>query len=276
MSFLNFQFTYCEVIRLKTFSTMSEDVFCLYSIPWEVPECSAPTSPVVFNVSIAVSRCVLKKQSAVKIPRNFSKQHPIVVETKSMADYHSFSSTIKSSCPSLKITSNVIFFADFENEQRFLYDINCIWALTMNKSEVSILIVTLNNDLTSRLVGWDIVSPVIKEDLNPPPTPSEKMQSIESMQATCAVERRQRSVEILSEEESMNFAGPIYKRNESESFCKVTIWKRYSTLLLSLNSLMYTIDHQFLDIGRTIPLDEKIVTDICIKVLEEHSLKEDD
>ena len=146
----------------------------------------------------------------------------------------------------------------------------------MNKSEVSILIVTLNNDLTSRLVGWDIVSPVIKEDLNPPPTPSEKMQSIESMQATCAVERRQRSVEILSEEESMNFAGPIYKRNESESFCKVTIWKRYSTLLLSLNSLMHTIDHQFLDIGRTIPLDEKIVTDICIKVLEEHSLKEDD
>lgn len=80
-----------------------------------------------------------------------------------------------------------------------------------------ILIVTLNNDLTVRLVGWDIVSSAIREDLNPPPTPSEKMQSIESMQATCSVER---SVEILSEEENINFSGPIYKRNENETSVK--------------------------------------------------------
>lgn len=39
---------------------------------------------------------------------------------------------------------------------------------------------------------------------------------------------------------------------------------------------MFTIDHQFLDKGRTIPLDEKIVTDICVKVLEEHTLREDE
>lgn len=93
------------------------------------------------------------------------------------------------------MTFNVILFLYFENEQRFLGNINCIWALFMNKSDVSILKVALYNDLTMGLVGWNIISPVIKKNLNSPITPTEKMQSI------YLVEHRKRSVGVFSEEE---------------------------------------------------------------------------
>ena len=79
----------------------------------------------------------------------------------------------------------------------------------------------------------------------------------------------------MVEEVEMDFAGPVYRRHPEDTVGQITVWKRYIPLLLSLNSLIFTIDHQFLQIKRTIPINEDIVTEICQKVLEAHSQDED-
>lgn len=79
----------------------------------------------------------------------------------------------------------------------------------------------------------------------------------------------------MAEEVEMDFTGPVYRKQPDETVGQITVWKRYIPLLLSLNSLIFTIDHQFLQIKRTIPIDEEIVTEICQKVLEAHSQEDD-
>ena len=76
-------------------------------------------------------------------------------------DYHSFSSFIKFFC-SLKASSNIVFFWDFDNEQELIYDINCIWTIAAYFNTIPILIITLNNNLTNWLIRWVKVSPIIK------------------------------------------------------------------------------------------------------------------
>lgn len=71
-------------------------------------------------------------------------------------------------------------------------------------------------------------------------------------------QRRHKTVEILNEESSMEFSDPIFKRNPGENVFSITVWKRYVPLLLVLSSLIFTIDNQFFQIGRTIPIEEKV------------------
>lgn len=251
-----------------------EKVTHLFCHPWDVdPDLPKPSNPVMFNVSNVCARAVLKKQSAVRIPMSIPKPQPIMVSPDVLDDYHTFSVFIKTSARSLDVSQNVIYFTDVDDEQRFIYDIKCVWEAIKEKSEITFLVITLNNDLACRLVTWEIVSEVVKSDLIPP-DPSSKKQSIASIQAASLVERRNRAVEIMSQEMEMDFAGPVYRRNCDDIVSSITVWKRYIPLFLSLNSLLYTIDNQFLQIGRTIPIEEEIVKEICTKVLEHHSTED--
>lgn len=146
---------------------MSEPVNNLFCIPWDVPASEPPTNPVVMNVSAVVGREVLKKLSAVRIPANISKSQPIVVNPPSLEDYHTFSVFIKTSCRTLEQNQNVIYFADLEDEHRFIFSINCLWAIISGRTEITLLAVSLNNDLSSRLVHWDKVSEEVINDMTP-------------------------------------------------------------------------------------------------------------
>lgn len=242
----------------------------VYCLSWEVPAVDPPTEPITVHVSVVCARCVLKKQSAIRIPNTLSRTQPILTMPNRLASYVEFSTFIKSNTRMLEDTQNVIYFSDFNDEQQFIFSIQCLWAVMAKKSDVSILAVTLNADLAKRLVSWEKVSESVIQDLTPPSNENSKRPSIASLQATSLRERRQKAVEIMAEEAEMDFSGPIYRRQQDESVGKITVWRRYILLLLSLNSLMFTIDHQFLDINRTTPIDEAIVTEICKKVLETH------
>lgn len=87
-----------------------------------------------------------------------------------------------------------------------------------------------------------------------------KKQTISSIQVENTAERRHKAVEILNEDSSMESSCPIFKRNPEENLVASLCGKRYVPLLFALNSLIFTIDHQFLQIGRPIPIDESIVT----------------
>ena len=251
------------------------DVTHLYTIPWEVPNVPQPQTDVIIHVSIAVAQAVLKKNTAIRIPGVLSNAEPIIIKPEALIDYHTFSNYVKSTAKSLDIRQNVIFFGDFEEEHRFLFDISCVWAIMFNRTEVNMVAVTLNTDLSGRLVTWNIISPVVINDLHPPEDPASKRQTIASLQAASSTKRKHRAIEIYNEEESMDFAGPIFKRNENDVVCKITVWKRYVPLLFALNSLIFTIDNQFLQINRTNPINEDIVREICKRVLEEHSINDD-
>lgn len=251
------------------------DLIHLYTLPWEVPTVPQPTSSIVLNVSTAVCRAVLKKNSAVRIPSVLSKPESIIVKPEALIDYHTFSTYIKTAAKCLDIKQNVIFFSDFEDEHKFLFDISCIWAIMHEKTEVNMVAISLNADLTSRLVTWKIISPDVTEDLIPPLEQNTKKQSIASLQATSSFKRKHKAIEIFNEEDTMDFCGPLLRRSENEVIMKITVWKRYVPLLCALNSLFFTIDNQFLQINRTIPLNEDIVSDICRKILEDHSINEE-
>jgi hypothetical protein len=244
----------------------------LFCTPWDLPEVDQPTNPIVMNVSVVSARAVIKKKSAVRISKSIPKAQPIVAPPESLPDYHEFSNFIKTKSRALELGHNVIFFADINDEHHFMYSIECVWFAAAGKTEISILVVKLNNDLAGRLVNWDKLSEIVVEDLTPPPEEGEKKQSIASMQAASMAERRQKAVEIMNDEAAMDFAGPAYRRQPEETITTVTVWKRYAPLLLSLNSLLFTIDHQFEQIGRTTPVDATVVSDICKRVLEEHSV----
>lgn len=245
----------------------------LYCVPWEVPESTKPLHPTVINVVVVTARAVLKKESAIRIPSVLPKPEPIVVPPESLDDYKTFSIFIKTSSKVLELKQNAIFFADVMDEHKFLYDISCVWAALSGQTEITMVAVTLNNDLVMRLVKWDKVSEDVKAELIPPPSETEKRQSIESMQTLSSIERRHKAVEIFNEEASLDFNGPYFKKNNDEQVCCLTVWRRYSPLLLSLNSLLFTIDNQFCQIGRTIPVDEKIVAQICTQILEAHTVE---
>ncbi len=255
---------------------MNEQVTNVFCTPWNIPMCQAPTGPVVMNVTVVAARAVLKKLSAVRIPTSLGKSEPVVVQPQSLIDYKTFSTFIKATCKLLDVNQNVIYFSDIDDEHKFLYGIGCFYAALHGKTEIVVLAITLNNDLTNRMVKWEKVSPEVISDLKPPPDPNAKKQSIASMHAISAAERRHKAVEILNEEASMDFRGPILKRTNEETVSSITVWKRYVPLLLSLNSLMFTIDNQFLQIERTVPIDESIVTEICQRVLKEHSVDDDE
>lgn len=235
-----------------------------------------PTSPVIIKVVVSVARAVLKKLSAIRIPQSLGKPQSIITQPESMTDYRAFYVFIKTSCQALEANQNVVYFADYEEEHKFIFDIPCLWAICSGKTEITLVAVTLNSDLACRLVRWEKVSAEVTEDLIPPPPPTAKKQSIASMQASNIVESRHRAIEILNEESSMNFNGPIFQRNNDDPVISITIWKRYAPLLLSLNSLIFTIDNQIMQIGRTTPVDEKIVSKICKQILEEHSIDKED
>lgn len=255
---------------------MNEDAINLTCLLWDVPEADPPTSPVILNILVVPARAVLKKASAIRIPSHFSKPQSIILKPETVSNYHDFSMLIKSSIRSLDVKQNAIFFSDFEDEHKFIYSLNCLWAICYQKTEITVMAVTLYNDLTSRLVKWEKVSEDVVNDLIPPPSPDAKKQSIASMQTISETERRHRSIEIFDQENGMDFAGPIHKKNEEEIVATITVWKRYIPLLLSLNSVMFTIDNHFKKIGRTFEVNENLVSDICLKVLEEHTISIDE
>lgn len=50
----------------------------------------------------------------------------------------------------------------------------------------------------------------------------------------------------------------------------ITVWKRYSTLLYSVNNICFSIDEHFNNIGRTVPLNEDIIREVCTEILTKH------
>lgn len=247
-----------------------KDAIELSCSPWEVPKAPPPTNPVVVNISVVRCCAVLKNKAIVRIKSILPKPESIVIQPEALVDYHTFSVNVKSITKSLDVDQNVLYFSDLFDEHRFLFDIQCVWAAMFQKNEISMVAVTLHADLVKRSISWKKLSPAVIGDLAPLPEEPNK-QSIASMQAVSSVERRHHAIDLINEEEGMDFAGPIYRRNQNETVCTLTVWKRYAPLLLSLNSLLFTIDNQFRQIGRTTPVDEKVVTEICSKILEVHS-----
>ena len=66
----------------------------------------------------------------------------------------------------------------------------------------------------------------------------------------------------------------IPQTNYENPLTKITLWKRYSTLLYSLNNICFSIDEHFNNISRTTMLNEDVVKEICTEVLNHH--KEND
>lgn len=251
---------------------MSEEVNYLICAPWDVPECQPPTSRVMVNISAVVARAVLKKASSIRIPRNVSKPQSIDVDPKNFESYEAFSAFIHTATRVIEKDQNVIFFADYQDESKFIYDITCLWAIISQVDEISILAVSLNTDLTSRIIKWDIVSEVVINDLSPRQQQPPNSVSIASIQSMSQNERRHQSISIFDEDSEMNFSGPICLREKEEIIMKISVWKKYAPILLSLNSIMYTIDTHFKRIGRTHEINEDIVSEICLKILDEHTV----
>lgn len=253
--------------------SQKEDCISLYCSNWDVPECELPRNPIIVKLSVAAARAVLKKQSAIRIPSSLSKIQNIVVKQDVMRTYSEFSLFIKTASKFLDVSQNVIFFSDVDDQHKFIHNINCLWAAAMHNEEISVLAVTLNDDLSCRMVRWEKVSEEVFNDLKPPQEIGEKSQSISSIQPTNSATRKHKAIELFNEEAEIEFSGPVFKKNNDDCVCSITVWKRYVPLLLSLNSLLFTIDNQFKQIMRTTPVDEKIVEEICRKVLEEHSIE---
>lgn len=57
---------------------------------------------------------------------------------------------------------------------------------------------------------------------------------------------------------------------ESSPLTSIVVWKRYEILLFTLNNLFFSIDEQFMQIGRTQPLDYDLVKEICSQIMERH------
>lgn len=59
----------------------------------------------------------------------------------------------------LEDTQNIFYFSDFNDEQQFIFSIQCLWAVMAGKSDVSILAVTLNADLAKYMEKKDVLNP---------------------------------------------------------------------------------------------------------------------
>ena len=235
---------------------------------WDVPHVSKPTESKIINVCVVPARVVIKKDSIIKIPSTLPKSEVIIVEEEHFSTYFGFSLFIKQNTKGVGITKNVLFFADILDEVKFLYNIQCVWAAFAEKDEIDMIVVTLNDSLILRMKKLDNADCEAIRNFDPPlQDPPKEKSSIKRMKQKHEMDKKRREIEIFENQENMMFAGPIYKRNAEDTICNVTIWKRYSTLLLSLNSLLFTIDNQFAQINRTHPVDEEIVTEICTKVI---------
>lgn len=132
-----------------SFMDEKNDLIHLYTLPWEVPQ---PINSIVLNVSTAVCRAVLKKQLCSKNTKcSISKPEFIIVKPEALVDYLVFATYIKTAARCLDIMQN-IFFCDFEKEHKFLFDISCNWAIMHEKTEVNMVAISLNADLTGILV----------------------------------------------------------------------------------------------------------------------------
>lgn len=97
--------------------------------------------------------------------------------------------------------------------------------------------------------------------------------------------------EILTQHQSQrenNFVQMVARANELpartvnqvqvqeniDPLTNITVWRRYSTLLYSVNNICFSIDEHFNNLGRTVPLNEDIVREVCTEILTKH--KEDD
>lgn len=58
--------------------------------------------------------------------------------------------------------------------------------------------------------------------------------------------------------------------NGENPLTKITVWKRYAPMLYSINNICFSIDEQFNNISRTVPLDEGIVKEVCTDILNKH------
>ena len=128
-----------------------ESTSMLYYVPWDVPELDPPSDPITINVTVVYARYVLKKQSAVRIPCSFQSAQPIITTLDKFQDYVEFSTFIKNNARLLNGCQNVIYFADFNDEQQFNHSAQALWAVLAEKSEVDILAVTLNTDLAKKI-----------------------------------------------------------------------------------------------------------------------------
>ena len=82
--------------------------------------------------------------------------------------------------------------------------------------------ISLNNDLTNRLFGCEKESTKVIHDLHSSPDDGSKKQSIASLQAASSAKRKHLAIEFLDKEESMDFTGSIFKKNEKDTICKIS------------------------------------------------------
>lgn len=111
-----------------------ESTSMVYCVPWDVPELDPPSDPITINVTVVCARCVLKKQSAVRIPCSFQRTQPIITTPDKFQDYVEFSTFIKNNARLLDGCQNVIYFADFNDEQQFIHSAQALWAVLDDKS----------------------------------------------------------------------------------------------------------------------------------------------
>lgn len=62
----------------------------------------------------------------------------------------------------------------------------------------------------------------------------------------------------------------IPQTNYENPLIEITVWKRYSALLYSLNNIFFSIDEHFNNISRTTMLDDDIVKEVCTDILNKH------
>ena len=132
-----------------------------------------------------------------------------------------------------------------------------------------------NADIINRLSDWEQVSAEVQEFITGgKETDAPKAVSIKNEVTKALQEKRGRNLVMHEKAAELDFAGPIYFKKDDDMLRDITVWKRYAPLFISLNSILFTIDEHYKNIGRSTPVDQEVVREICMNVLKAHSTEE--
>ena len=136
------------------------------------------------------------------------------------------------------------------------------------------LLITINPDILSRLTKGKKMLPddlerAILASSNTGPSVEEIINQHQVQRQNNFVEMRNRANNLQT-----NTVNDVVIQDSTSPLTKITVWRKYSTLLYSINNMCFSIDEHFKNLSRTKPLDEGIVKDVCTEILNRH--KNDD
>lgn len=136
------------------------------------------------------------------------------------------------------------------------------------------LLIKLNNYVFERLIKGKSMLPtelshVMTSSINGATTVDNLVTQQRQQENNSFLEMENRVNNLETESVNRHFPN-----NGEDPLTNITVWKRYSTLLCSINNICFSIDEHFNNISRTTYLNENIVKEVCTDILKKH--KDDD